>query len=90
MIFHGDLNYQGHGDLKSDLQPSFYLKYQSICYTTQLKNKTKKLHASTPICKLLLTKTQCADALGYILPPPPPPPPPPQLNHHQRPRWWIN
>ena len=37
MIFHGDLNYQGHGDLKSDLQPSFHLKYQSICYTTQFK-----------------------------------------------------
>ena len=39
MIFHGDLNYQGHGDLKSDLQPSFRLKQQSICYTTQLKIK---------------------------------------------------
>ena len=37
MIFHGDLNYQGHGDLKSDLQPSFHLKYQSICYTTQFR-----------------------------------------------------
>ena len=30
MIFHGDLNYQGHGDLKSDLQPSFHLKYHSL------------------------------------------------------------
>ena len=40
MISHGDLNYQGHGDLKSDLQPSFHLKYQSICYTTQFKKKT--------------------------------------------------
>ena len=41
MIFHGDLNYQDHVDLKSDLQPSFHLKYQSICYTTQFKKKNK-------------------------------------------------
>ena len=45
-----DLNYQGHGDLKSDLQPSFHLKYQSICYTTQFKENCMLL----PVCKLLL------------------------------------
>ena len=39
LILHGDLNYKGNGDLKSDLRRSFHLKFQSICYTTQFTTK---------------------------------------------------
>ena len=49
MIFHGDLNYQGHGDLKRDLRPSFHLKFLSKCYTTQFaKTKTKQKRMLLP------------------------------------------